>query len=144
MKKIYLACLSHISRKTKDTKMKSILFTFPLHICNGFCKISYYLLIFPPPTFKIHIGENKIDHQSRIWRQYTRYFPANGSTNPDVFQPKTFLISRGIIPQNFRSLEFALSELSSVLMICFLSKYNFITFSISTYFTLLSDKHLLH
>ena len=41
---------------------------------------------------------------------YTRYFPANGSTNPDVFQPKTFSIPRGIIPQNFSSLGFAVSE----------------------------------
>ena len=31
------------------------------------------------------------------------YFPANGSTNPDVIKPKTFLISREIIPQNFSS-----------------------------------------
>ena len=35
---------------------------------------------------------------------------ANGSTNPDVFYPKTFSIPRGIIPQNFRSLGFAVSE----------------------------------
>ena len=35
---------------------------------------------------------------------------ANGSTNPEVFQPKTFLIPRGIIPQNFSSLGFAVSE----------------------------------
>ena len=33
-----------------------------------------------------------------------------GLMNPDVFQPKTFLIPRGIIPQNFRSLGFAVSE----------------------------------
>ena len=33
----------------------------------------------------------------------TRYFPADGSTNPDVFQPKTLCIRRGIIPQNFSS-----------------------------------------
>ena len=38
------------------------------------------------------------------------YFPANGQTNPDVFQPKTFCIPRGIIPQNFSSLGFAVSE----------------------------------
>ena len=38
------------------------------------------------------------------------YFPANGSTDPDVFQPKTFLILREIIPQNFSSLGFAVSE----------------------------------
>jgi len=34
----------------------------------------------------------------------------NGSTNPDVFRPKTFLIPRGIIPQNFISQGFAVSE----------------------------------
>ena len=42
--------------------------------------------------------------------QFFFYFPANGSTNPDVFQPKTFPIPRGIIPQNFSSLGFAVSE----------------------------------
>ena len=79
------------------------------------CKTSYYLLISSPPTnisntLKIHTGENKIDRQSRMWRQYTYYFPANGSTNPDIFQPKTFPMPRGIIPHNFRSLGFAVSE----------------------------------
>ena len=83
--------------------------------CSGFCKTNYHLLISPPHTnlpntLKIHTGENKIDRQSRMWSQYTCYFPANGSTNPDVFQPKTFPILRGIIPQNFRSLGFAVSE----------------------------------
>ena len=38
------------------------------------------------------------------------YFLANGSTNPDVFYPKTFPIPRGIIPQNFSLLGFAVSE----------------------------------
>ena len=33
---------------------------------------------------------------------YFFYFSANGSTNPDVFEPKTFSIPRGIIPQNFQ------------------------------------------
>ena len=65
------------------------------YTCSGFCKTSYHLLISPPPTnlpntLKIHTGENKVDRKSRMWRQYTCYFPANGSTNPDVFQPKTF------------------------------------------------------
>ena len=41
---------------------------------------------------------------------YTRHFPANGSTNPDAFQPKTFSIPTGIIPQNFKLLGFAVSE----------------------------------
>ena len=41
---------------------------------------------------------------------YTRYFPANGLTNPDVFKSKTFSIPRGIIPQNFSLLGFAVSE----------------------------------
>ena len=85
------------------------------YTCSGFCKTSYLLLISSPPTnllntLKIHSGENKIDRQSRKQRQYTCYFPANGSTNPDVFQPKTFPIPRRIIPQNFRSLGFAVSE----------------------------------
>ena len=85
------------------------------YTCSGFCKTSYHLLISPTPTtlpntLKIHTGENKIDRQSRMWRQYTCYFPANGSTNPDVFQPKTFPIPRGIIPQNFSLLGFTVSE----------------------------------
>ena len=44
--------------------------------------------------------------------QYTLffYFPANGLTNPDVFYPKTFCIPRGIIPQNFSLLGFAVWE----------------------------------
>ena len=36
------------------------------------------------------------------------YFPANGSTNPDVFRPTTF--PRGIIPQNFSSSGLVVSE----------------------------------
>ena len=35
---------------------------------------------------------------------------ANGLTNPDVFYPIAFLIPRGIIPQNFCSLRFAVLE----------------------------------
>ena len=42
--------------------------------------------------------------------QFFFYIPANGSTNPNVFQPKTFPIPSGIIPQNFSSLGFAVSE----------------------------------
>ena len=85
------------------------------YTCSGFCKTSYHLLISPPPTnlpntLKIHTGENKIDRQSQMWRQYTCYIPANGSTNPDVFQPKTFPIPREIIPQNFSLLGFTVSE----------------------------------
>ena len=82
------------------------------YTCSGFCKTTYHLLISPPPTnlpntLKIHTGENKIDRQGR---QYACYFPANGSTYPDVFQPKTFLIPRGIIPQNYSLLGFAILE----------------------------------
>ena len=85
------------------------------YTCSGFCKTSYHLLISPPltnllNTLKIHIGENRINRQSRMWRQCTCYFPANGLTNLDVFQPKTFPIPWGIIPQNFSSLGFAVSE----------------------------------
>ena len=82
------------------------------YTCSGFCKTSYHLLISPSPTnlsnssptpyhslisppttnlantLKIHTGENKIDRQSQMWRQYTYYFPANGSTNPDFFSLK--------------------------------------------------------
>ena len=64
----------------------------------------------PPKYVKVHTGENKIDRQSQMWRQCTCYFPADGSTNPDVFQPKTFPIPRGIIPQNFSSLGFTVLE----------------------------------
>ena len=99
------------------------------YTCSGFCKTSYHLLISPPPTNlpnslpspyhsishapqqqRVTLERNGIDRQSKMWRQYTCYFPANGSMNPDVFQPKTFCIPRGIIPQNFRSLGFAVSE----------------------------------
>ena len=78
-------------------------------------KTSYHLLISPTPTnlpnmLKIHTGENKIDCQSQIWRQQACYFPANGLTNPDVFQLKTFPIPREIIPQNVSSLGFTVSE----------------------------------
>ena len=38
------------------------------------------------------------------------YFPADGSTNPDVFQPKTFSLPREIVPQNVSSLGFTVSE----------------------------------
>ena len=38
------------------------------------------------------------------------YLPAHGSTNPDVFKPKTFSIPRGIISKNFRLLGFTVSE----------------------------------
>ena len=41
---------------------------------------------------------------------WTRYLPANGATNSDIFYPKTFLFPRGIIPKNFSSLGFAVSE----------------------------------
>ena len=41
---------------------------------------------------------------------YFFYFPANGSTNLDVLEPKTFCILREIIPQNFSLLGFAISE----------------------------------
>ena len=101
---------------TKSILLCIIMYQWLRHYtCSDFCKTSYHLLISPPPTYlpntlKIHTGENKIDRQSRMWRQYTCYFPANGSTNPDVFQPKTFPIPRGIIPQNFSSLGFAVSE----------------------------------
>ena len=38
------------------------------------------------------------------------YFPANGLMNLDVFQPKTFCIPRGILPQNLSLLGFAVLE----------------------------------
>ena len=83
--------------------------------CSGFCQTFYHLLTSPPLTnlpitLKIHTEDNKMYRQNRMWRQYTCYFPANGSTNPDVFQPQPFSILRGIIPQNFSSLGFAVSE----------------------------------
>ena len=57
-----------------------------------------------PTLFKdVHLLNARVQH-------CTRYFLANGLTNPDIFQPKTFLILREIIPQNFSSLGFAVSE----------------------------------
>ena len=41
---------------------------------------------------------------------YFFYFLANGSTNPDVLWPKTFLIPWEIIPQNFSSSGLVVSE----------------------------------
>ena len=38
------------------------------------------------------------------------YFSANGSMNTDDFKAKTFLIPRGIIPQNFSLPGFAVLE----------------------------------
>ena len=57
-------------------------------------KTSYHLSISPSPTnlpntLKIHTGENKIDRQGRQYSiQLYMLFPANGSTNPDVFSLK--------------------------------------------------------
>ena len=56
----------------------------------------------------VGLGSRTLLH-ARV-QHYTRYFPANGLTNLDVFLPKTFFIQRGIIPQNFSSLGFAVSE----------------------------------
>ena len=100
------------------------------YTCSGFCKTSYHLIISPPPTnlpnsLPAPCHSPSIPVNVSYWREtfiklttsvasihahYTRYFPAKGSTNPDVFQSKTFSIPRGIIPQNFRSLGFAISE----------------------------------
>ena len=62
------------------------------------------------------IYERYGDHRGRTGQALVFYhFPANGSTNWDVFLPKTFCITRGIIPQNFRSLAFAvLEELANI------------------------------
>ena len=67
---------------TKSILLCIIMYQWLRHyICSGFCKTSYHLLISPTPTnlpntLKIHTGENKIDRQSRMWRQYTCYFSA--------------------------------------------------------------------
>ena len=44
---------------------------------------------------------------SRVHALVFFYFPANGLTNLDVFKPKTIGTLKGIIPQNFSSLGFA-------------------------------------
>ena len=41
---------------------------------------------------------------------YFFLFFADGSTNTDVFQPKTFCIPRGVIPQNFSSSDLVVLE----------------------------------
>ena len=56
------------------------------------------------------IYEGYGDHRGRTGNALVFYFPANGSKNLDVFGPKTFLIPRGVIPQNFSSLGFAVLE----------------------------------
>ena len=47
---------------------------------------------------------------SRVHALVFFYFPADCLPDLDVFYPKTFCIQRGIIPENFRSLGFAVSE----------------------------------
>ena len=76
------------------------------YTCSAFCKTTYHLLISPPPTnlpnrLKIHTGENQSIHAIfQLTVRRIRIF----------FQPKTFCIQRGIIPQNFSLLGFAVSE----------------------------------
>ena len=65
----------------------------------GVCKTSYHLLISQPPTnlpnsllapfqlpyyhfYHYWLKTHTTEKESKMW---TRYFPANGSTNPDVF-----------------------------------------------------------
>ena len=86
-----------------------------VYICV--CKTSYHLLISPPPTnlpnsipapyhstyhalqqqrVTLHWREIKLTAKvHRIWRQYTCYFPANGSTNTDVFFSLKHFASQG-------------------------------------------------
>ena len=57
------------------------------------------------------ICEGYGDHRGRTGQALVFfYFPANSSTNRNVFKPKTFPIPSGIIPQNFSLLGFAVSE----------------------------------
>ena len=49
------------------------------------------------------IYEGYEDHRGRTGQALVFfYFPANGSTNPNVFLPKTFPIPSGIIPSKFQ------------------------------------------
>ena len=81
------------------------------YTCSGFCKTSYHLLISPtrptslPNTLKIHTGKNKIDRQSRMWRQYTCYFLADGSTIPYILEElgnkHTYKLTHSLTDQPF-------------------------------------------
>ena len=52
-----------------------------------------------------------VEGQRAHWtRSIFFYFPANGSTNPDVFYLKTICSPRGIKSQNFCSLELTVLE----------------------------------
>ena len=82
------------------------------YTCSGFCKTSYHLSISPPPTNlpkslpapyhstyhalqqqRVTLERNKIDRKSRMWCQYTCYFPAKGSTNPKGNHPSKFQLA---------------------------------------------------
>ena len=56
------------------------------------------------------IYEGYGDHRGCTNTLYFLYFLANGSMNPDVLWPKTFLIPREIIPQSFSSSGLVVSE----------------------------------
>ena len=74
------------------------------YTCNGLARAARYgggLFGFPDITT-----------ERWLYLRFFRFFvfPANREPDPDAFQPKTFSIPRGIIPQNFRSLGFAVSQ----------------------------------
>ena len=61
------------------------------------------------------IYEESHDHKlpsecSTVHALVILYFPANGLTNQEDFQPKTICTPRAIIPQNFSSLGFSVLE----------------------------------
>ena len=131
------------------------------------CKTSYHLLISPPlPTSLIHsqhpitrplfsichrlkilhcwrVNPHKIACNSKMWQQYTRFFPAIGLTIPDVFQLKTFLIPRGIIPQKINSSGLFVSEELGNKHTNSLTSYYFLRVMVNTVDELIDDNQLI-
>ena len=87
-----IECQSAFHIYSSDSGIKTSGFaTSHVVVFLSVCKTSYHLLISPPPTnlpntLKIHTVEKKFTARvASILFHYTRYFPANGSTNSDVF-----------------------------------------------------------
>ena len=62
------------------------------------------------PSCKMAVQSPLVDFFIQEVYNVSFVFPANREPDPDFFQPKTFPIPRGMIPQNFSSLGFAVSQ----------------------------------
>ena len=101
-------CAQDIDPRQHSSNIKSLFLTWTQRYykyqrlrhstCSGLSLINSNKV--PTLCKDVHLLKARVQH-------CTRYFLANGLTNPDIFQPKTFLILREIIPQNFSLLGFA-------------------------------------